>query len=94
MLDNGLTAAERTRNKSRTSLGDRVEGINGSYARLHNSEGTRFLLIPLNCHFYRPFLAHCNFMLFSFGICENCNGIVDSVRAFSGYAFNRVFSFK
>ena len=58
VLKNCLSAAERSRDKSGTAFGNRVEGIDDSYSGLHDTVRTRFLLVSLDCNFDRPFLGH------------------------------------
>ena len=60
VLENSLSASERTGNESRTSFGDRVERVYAPDPGLHNLLGPGFFLVGLDRYLDRPFLGHCD----------------------------------
>ena len=81
VLEHGLSASERTRDEARTSLCDRVEGVNDADTCFHDSVRSRFFLVAFDCHFHRPFLSHGDFHILAFGIGQHCDDLVNIVFA-------------
>ena len=81
VLEHGLAASERTRDEARTSLCDRVEGVDDADTGFHDSVRPRFFLVSFDCNFHRPFLGHGNFNILAFSIGQHCDDLVNIVFA-------------
>ena len=81
MLEDGLSAAERTRDEARSAFSNRVEGVDHPDSRLHDLLRPRLFLVGLHCHLYRPSLDHRDVDILSVSSGQDSYRVVDLVRA-------------
>ena len=92
VLQHGLAAAERARDKARTAFGNRVERVHAAYAGLHDAVGAGLLDISADGHLDRPALDHRHLVLLAVGIGQDGHLVVDPVVAFGRDALDFVFT--
>ena len=92
VLENGLSAAERTRDEAGAAFRDRIEGVDDTHARLHDLLRTRFLAIGLDGHLDRPFLGHGHRDVFPVCVQEDGDDMVDVVLPGGFDGFDGIFS--
>ena len=79
MLENGLSAAERSGNEAGAAFCDWIESVNYANAGFHDAVRTGFFTVIPDCNLDGPFLGHGNWDIFAFLIDEDCDLSVDIV---------------
>ena len=92
VLEDGLSATERTRDEPGAAFGDRIEGIDDADARLHDPGRTGFLAVALDRNLDGPFLDHRDRDLFSVGVDEDRYRRIDGVGPGCDDGFDGVFA--
>ena len=90
VLEHGLPTSERTGDKSRASFSDGIESIYHPYTCFHYAIGAWLLDISSDCNLYRPFLDHCDDVLFTLSINQDGHLVVNFIIPFGSDRFDRV----
>ena len=90
VLEHGLARSERPRDKARTTLGHRVEGVDRTHAGLHDARRAGFLRIAAHGLLHGPFLHHRHLVVAAFGVGQDCHRVGDLVFARLGDALDRI----
>ena len=90
MLQHGLTAAERSRNKASAAFRDGIQCVDGTHTRLHHFERTRFLDIAAHGHLDGPFLGHVHLHFLTFLVGQRGNGVGDFVLSSGSYRLHGI----
>ncbi len=93
VLQYRLTGTESSRDKSRSSFHDGVEGVDRTNSCLQQLEGTGFFLVSGKRYFYRPALDHVQFGCPAVAVLHHSDGFIDIVITFLSDTFYCVFSF-
>ena len=92
VLEHRLAGTERPGNKTRTALGHRIEGVDGTNARLHHTRGARLLDVAAHGLLHRPFLHHRDPVLPAFVVRHHGNRVRNLIFPCRNDALDRIIA--